>query len=70
MNEIAKYHIFSSKEYIELCNEITQAIEDSWQPLGGVSTTSVIDPTTGKISSMFFQAVVQYKEETSRFKLG
>jgi hypothetical protein len=70
MSEITKYHIFSNENYIELCNEVNLAIQDGWQPLGGVSAANVIDAKTEKISTMFYQAIVEYSEDKSHYDLG
>ncbi len=60
MRNIIDYKVVSTKGTAELEAEIKNQLQNGWQPLGGVSSTTAVSNKTGTGVILFTQALVKY----------
>lgn len=60
MSTIIDYQVISAYGYAALTIEIKNEIRKGWQPVGGVSCVTAMDPKSGKPTFICSQALVIY----------
>jgi len=61
MNNIKDYKVISRQGLNELESEVKIAINDGWQPIGGVSSFPIHDSKAGKGVIVYSQAMVVHR---------
>jgi hypothetical protein len=62
MVKITDYFVCSGVSTTELGKNVSEALNNGWQPLGGISAVAFRDGS--RLGQMFYQAIVRYSIQT------